>query len=624
MHGRVWTATREAGRRFAAGRIWAVQCAPHVALRLKRIFSKLGTHARNVYALSDTIDNARDLQWFLERYPLEIAAEDLAYLEKRAQEHRDQQELVARTLSRVGDRPAFKMALPPREYQRDAAALVLASGGLLLADDVGLGKTVSTICVFTDPRALPALVVAPTHLPRQWQRELGRFLPDLRTHVLRKTKPYDLTDVCKGKHRWIADEKARGGAVCSRCDTHRDDAYHGRVGVPDVIITSYSKLPGWAETLATFVQSVAFDEAQELRRNDNGRGEPTAKYASAQLVASTAKVRIALTATPVYNYGSEVFNVIDIVRPGDLGTFSEFRTEWCGGSYSADSTSINDPKAFGIYAREAGLMLRRTREDVGRELPELQDIVQPVEADLEQLDKLSDKCAELARFILGLGDSPLNLSPEAKQKGEKMLASQELSNRLRQATGIAKAVFVAEFVRMLVANGEKVLLFGWHRQVYSIWLEKLADLSPVLYTGSETAAQKDAAKEAFVSGDAQVLIMSLRSGTGVDGLQNVCRTVVYGELDWSPKIHTQATGRVHRDGQQHPVFAYYLMADAGIDPAIADVLGLKEAQSHGILNPTDDEVEPLAADGGDHVKLLAKKYLEQLGEKPKTPSTEAA
>lgn len=616
MQGRVWLETERGTRR------WLIQCAPHVALRLKRVFSKLGTHARYAYRLSDTIDNARDLQWFLERYPFDVTAGDRAYLDARAQEHRAQQELVARTLSRTSERPAFKLALPPREYQRDAAALVLASGGLLLADDVGLGKTVSTICVFTDPRTLPALVVAPTHLPRQWQREIGRFLPDLRTHVLRKTKPYDLTDVCKGKHRFQLDRTAKGGARCTRCDLERDDVYHGRGAMPDVIITSYSKLPGWAETLATVVQSVAFDEAQELRRNDNGRGEPTAKYASAQLVASAAKYRVALTATPVYNYGSEVFNVIDVVRPGELGTFGEFRTEWCGGSYSADSTKIVDPKAFGIYAREAGLMLRRTREDVGRELPDLQDIVQPVEADLEQLDKLSDKCAELARFILGLGASPLQLSPEAKQKGEKMLASQELSNRLRQATGIAKASFVAEFVRMLVGNGEKVLLFGWHRQVYDIWMDKLADLRPVLYTGSETAAQKDAAKAAFVEGDSQVLIMSLRSGAGVDGLQGVCRTVVYGELDWSPKVHTQCTGRVHRDGQQHPVFAYYLMADAGIDPTIADVLGLKESQSHGILNPTADEVEPLATDGGEHVKKLAAKYLEQIGEKP--TKTEAA
>lgn len=73
------------------------------------------------------------------------------------------------------------------------------------------------------------------------------------------------------------------------------------------------------------------------------------------------------------------------------------------------------------------------------------------------------------------------------------------------------------------------------------------------------------------------MIMSLRAGQGIDGLQKVCRTVVLGELDLSPAVHTQFCGRIFRDGQLDPVMAYFLLADYGADPVIADVLGIKHA-----------------------------------------------
>ncbi len=144
-----------------------------------------------------------------------------------------------------------------------------------------------------------------------------------------------------------------------------------------------------------------------------------------------------------------------------------------------------------------------------------------------------------------------------EKRGQKMQASEELSGLVRQATGIAKAPYVAAFVRMLVESGKKVVLWGWHRAVYDLWMDALKDLKPVLYTGSESSTQKEAARTAFVEGDARILVMSLRSGAGLDGLQGVCDTGVFGELDWSPGVHDQCGGRIHRDGQPNPVFLYF-------------------------------------------------------------------
>lgn len=214
------------------------------------------------------------------------------------------------------------------------------------------------------------------------------------------------------------------------------------------------------------------------------------------------------------------------------------------------------------------------------------------------------QCAELAKLILQQGQG---------KRGEKMMAAEEFSNKLRQATGIAKAPYVAQFVRMLCENGEPVVLFGWHREVYGIWMDQLKDLCPVLYTGTESPTQKQAARDAFTGGTSQVLIMSLRSGAGLDGLQERGRTVVFGELDWSPGVHEQCTGRLHRDGQTDAVMAYYLVAEEGSDPIVSDVLGLKQQQIHGLRDLNDNLIARL--DTGDgHIRRLAEQYLEKKGQ----------
>jgi SNF2 family DNA or RNA helicase len=310
-----------------------------------------------------------------------------------------------------------------------------------------------------------------------------------------------------------------------------------------------------------------------------------------------------LSATPIYNYGGEFFNVLDVLAPGKLGARPEFMREWCHGYYDERKARILDPRAFGTYLREAGLMVRHTKKEVGRELPSLSKIVQPVESDPKHLKKIESAATELARFIMKANEN--------RTKGfDVMKASQEFSNTMRQATGIAKAPFVAEFVRMLQgATEEKLVLFGWHREVYSIWEEKLHGLNPAWFTGSESPSKKQKEIDRFlIDDDCKLLIMSLRSGSGVDGLQNVCSRVIIGELDWSPGAIEQCIGRVHRDGQKEPVFAYYLTAEDGADPIMIDVLGVKRSQLEGVKNPHGDLIKKSQIDP-DHVKKLAEGYL---------------
>jgi len=569
---------------------WHIQAEPHVILRLKRFFGAARGQVGTI-KLRNTDEVCRDLLWFMQRYPLEV--DPLEHLQKRAEAYDRRAERFAGVLTGTIEPRAFKMALPPREYQRIGAELALQSPGLLIADDVGLGKTCTAIAALTDPATRPALVVTLTHLPIQWQREIERFAPGLEQHVIKKGTPYDVA----------APRRRRAGQM---------DLIEPRF--PDVLICNYHKLAGWAETLAGKVRSVVFDECQELRRSGKPK-EPSKKYAAAKHIAEGCNVRVGLSATPIYNFGGEMWNIMQVLRPGALGNKSEFQTEWCKGGYGEfEKAALSNPKAFGSYLREQGMMIRRTREDVGRELPELVKVPHHVSSDPKALEALSAGVAELARMVLQQGLDGMT----------KRQAAGELDWRLRQATGVAKAPYVAEFVRLLVEGGAgKVVLFGWHREVYGVWLDKLKALKPQLYTGSESPKQKRDAVDAFTKGDCQVLIISLRSGAGLDGLQGACNTVVFGELDWSPGVHEQCAGRVHRDGQRDSVVAYYLQSDSGSDPVVAEMLGLKAAQARGVRDPDGGLLERLES-GTDRLKSLAEAYLLQRGEKLPEPVKEPA
>lgn len=552
-----------------ARRVWSIECAPHVGMKLKRVFAKLKVDSHGHHMLSDTPQNAREIAWFLKLYPMESKWGQHLY--SQAGKHRESMAMVDAILAAGYTPPDFALAQPAREYQKLGAALWVANGGLLVADDVGLGKSCTAICGLTDPKLLPSIVVTLTHLPTQWRDELQKFTPQLKARIIKKGQPYDI--------------RMPGG------------------GQPDVIILNYHKLANWVDTLiAIGCRSVIFDECQELRGGAATTEEKwSAKYAAASLLANAIPFRVGLSATPIYNYGIEFFSVMNILCPDALGTKKEFGNEWCAGN-TGEKALVTDPEAFGSYLRDSGLMVLRKRADVGRELPESQVVLQEVESDPEELDRVSQSCAELAKLILS--------SAKESAPGAKMQASGELSDMLRQATGIAKAPYVAEFVRLLLDSGEKVVLYGWHRAVYAIWLDRLAEFKPAMYTGSESTTQKEESKRRFIEDETNLLIISLRAGAGLNGLQDKCHIVVFGELDWSPGVHLQCIGRVNRDGQLISVLVYYLISMTGSDPIVCEVNGIKKQQMDGLRrDPSDDNfVAALQTDGG-HIKRLAEEYL---------------
>lgn len=567
------------------GRSWIVSAAPQVRARLKRVFPRAPQHAANTLPLLASAENSRELLWFTQRYPMTMDLATRDRMERLAAEHVRTEQDLADLLAGRREVPAFSLAKPERQYQAYAAAQMMIKGGLLVADDLGLGKTVTAMCAMALAGNLPTVVVYPASLPNHWPEKLAEFCPGLRVHHVNKGSPYPL----------IKQPRQR-----------RTDLWDT---LPDVILISYHKLRGWAEVLAELVQYVVFEECQQLRSSG------TEIYTAAKHLRAHARYCMGLSATPIYNYGGEFWNVIDVILPDCLGDRDEFLREWCVRDYGDDKPRLADAEMFGEYLRREGIMLRRTREEVGRELPELTKITHEIEHDEGVLRRVKTDAVELAKTILDANE---------RFRGEHMQAAGEFDRLMRQATGVAKAPFVAEFTRMLLEQGEQVLVFAWHREVYSILQEALAIYSPVLYTGSESPNQKQAAKDAFVAGQARVMLISVRAGAGVDGLQHVCATTVHAELDWSPGVIEQNIGRVHRDGQQRPVQAFFPLSSDGTDPIMCEVLGVKREQIEGVRNPGQHLVE--RADLGENqLKHLARRYLVAQGEAlPEVAASEPA
>lgn len=557
-------------------RVWEVETKPHISIQLKRMFPSLGDQS-GVLRVSHTDEMCRNLAWFLLRYPMEVRPADKLFGGSEAHKEREHRvsKLVMNATSTVATMAKWNPEFPLRGYQEVAGEVTDIRGSLLLCDDTGVGKTASAIGVMVKEHKLTAVVVTLTHLPKQWAEQIAMFTGmGLTTHIINKGQPYDLT-----KRRGRGKKPATPALM------------------PDVIIMSYSKLAGWAETLAEFAKLVVFDEVQELRHDESDR------WNGARTLASACTHRLGMSATPFYNYGGEFYNVAEIVAPGELGTRDEFYAAWCVGG--GDKIRIKDPVAFNAYLKESGLMLRRTRKDVGRELPPTSKIPHVIDIDEAVFEKMSADCAELAKNILKVGES---------YRGQKMQVSGEFDMKLRQATGIAKAPYVAEFAKMILESEKSVVIFAWHREVYRIYREKLAEFNPVMYTGSESSAEKDYAKMMFCTGKSRVFLISLRAGAGLDGLQFHTRTVIIGELDWSPGVIKQNIERVDRDGQPDPVMAYYMLSESGADPFMANALGVKSQQIEGVRDGVANFIEELQNDGG-HIRRMAESYLKSKGSK---------
>ncbi len=511
---------------------WTIKGEPCVTELPKRLFPGCAGHGRGEARFTAHRRIIGDLNWLMLRYPLQIAERDQEKWEHALEDARNwaAKRAFADALPDTATPPASCFEGSLMSFQQKGLAYLLANERALLADEMGLGKTVQGIALLASTQQFPAMIVVPPHLLRNWRRELERFLrlPDgLRIHVIHGLTPYPLPEA-------------------------------------DVYLVHYLLLRGWKHVLPTLgIRTLLLDEIQELRRAG------TEKYSAASLLSSECDRVVGLSGTPIYNRGGEIWNVINILDFHFLGSWESFSREWCDG-YGRGV--VLKPDLLGEHLRREGLMLRRTKADVLPELPPKRRLIQEIDADDALYERLTREVLEKLKIL----KENETLTPSARAILEEQVSQEE-----RQATGLAKAAYVAVFVRALLEGGEKVLLFAHHHAVMDAYKRDLKPFQPAFITGRESDEQKDRAARMFMEGQTDLCCVSLRAASGLNLQRATC--VVFGELDWSPAVHSQAEDRAHRIGQEDSLLCYYLVSPKGSDLDMQEALGLKVSQFLGLM-----------------------------------------
>jgi len=448
----------------------------------------------------------------------------------------------------VWSRPGFdtflsqpRLGFEPFDYQLQTAQTVLRRmrGRAILADEVGLGKTIEAGLVLSELRmrglADRSLVVVPAGLTRQWQEELERkfALPTIITASGGR-------DDIPGRHQPVV--------IASLATARREP-----------LAATLTRRP-W--------DIVIMDEAHRLRN---------ARSASGRLARGlSARYLLLLTATPVENRLQDLYELVSLVAPGLLGTLVQFRAEHGAGAPAVPRN------VAGLRTRTREVMVRHRRSEVSLMLPQRLAETVLVAPSAPEAALYADVAARIRQEAQGAAQSRrLALRSLARQAGSSPAAAAptlakvgwpDLARRAASITDSSKAAELAARLRRAV--GEKVLVFTAFRQTQEALARELRahEIPFAVYHGSLARAGKENAIGAFRD-DVPVLLSTESAGEGRN-LQ-FCHVMVNVDLPWNPMQIEQRLGRLHRVGQDHDVLLTNLVARGTIEQRILHVLEAK-------------------------------------------------
>lgn len=442
------------------------------------------------------------------------------------------------------------------------------SFGAVLADDMGLGKTIQLIAYLLHVHATepshPSLIICPTSVLGNWQKELQKFSPSLRVHTH------------YGSNRGDLDLTA------------------------DVIVTTYGIATQDAELLQQIPWcSVTLDEAQNIKNMQTKQSRAIRKL--------KGQHHIALTGTPVENRLSELWAIFDFIHKGYLGSFKSFQE-----TYMAPIERDEDAQAkHRLRLKIQPFLLRRTKRD-----PDLQ-LNLPEKLEQKEYCTLTTEQAALYESLIQESVSQLGNLSGFQRKGLvlKMLSKlKQLCNHpalylkepfddaetmLQRSTKLAGIVTLAGEI---AARGEQCLIFTQYigmGHLLQHCLSELYDVDTPFLTGSMPKGQRDHLVASFQSGEFPIFLLSLKAGgTGLN--LTAASHVIHADRWWNPAVENQATDRAYRIGQKQFVHVHKFLTIGTIEEKIDTLLEQKQTLSDDLIHSSqwitelnDDELTEL-------------------------------
>ena len=529
---------------------WKVTGSRAVSMVSKLIPESWYGEGPNEAIVPDSSENVKHLKWILERYPLDILSKSV--WQRKSTISKRPKIILPKTekLERVNPGEQFRGKL--LNFQKEGLDFLLkSSGNALLADEMGLGKTVQTLAYLaSEKQAFPALVVAPLVTLNNWQREIEKFMKR------------------KSRNGRLVENEVPTSTIIRRGKSEE-------LGKFDFYIINYDLLFKRLNDLSQLdIRTIVCDEVQNLR------SKTTKKYDAVKKLAAlpSIKYRIGLSGTPIYNRGSEIWPIVDILRPGLLGNFNEFCEYFCYVNEKGKAIVLKSKRESLRNQLQKHVMLRRRKTDVLKELKDKVRYKEVIDADtnyyFNELDRIWKKLEEEQK--------------DAESAFDKSSSYQRAIQSERQAAGIAKLPHVINFVTNIMEIEESVVVFCHHRSIHNLLHQNLSDFSPVSIIGGQSDKVRQEQIDKFQNGESKLMIAGLRAGNVGINLHRA-KYVIFAELDWSPAIHRQAEDRLHRIGQKNTVFAYYLIGNGTLDNHVANVLVDKSYEIDSIMDGNNSE-----------------------------------
>ena len=462
--------------------------------------------------------------------------------------------------------------------------------GACLADDMGLGKTIQTLALLLKEKETlgslpaPALLVCPTSVVTNWERELSRFAPSLTCLV----------------HQ--GPSRLRG-----------EDFIQAANGV-DMVITSYALVRRDAEMMrAVSWLGVILDEAQNIKN-------PSAKQTQS-VRKLKAEFRLALTGTPVENRLSELWSIMHFLNPGYLGSRQDFRSQ-----ISLPIERYSDREAVERLKKMVGpFILRRVKTDprVIQDLPDkiemkvychlteeqatlyeavVQDAMQQVEASegMQRRGQVLSMIMQLKQIC----NHPVQYLHQVEKNGHSEKELLERSGKLERLT---------EMLEEILAEGDRVLIFTQFTemgQLLSCYLPRALGCGTLFLHGSLLAKTRDKLIKRFQEDEhgPPVFILSLKAGgTGL----NLTRAnhVFHFDRWWNPAVEDQATDRAFRIGQKQNVQVHKFVTLGTMEEMIDDMIESKKDLAQAVVGRGEHWLTELSTeDLRNVVRLRQRSY----------------
>ncbi|AOZ90730.1 ATP-dependent helicase [Bacillus xiamenensis] len=452
--------------------------------------------------------------------------------------------------------PAHLPAFTPLKHQLEVAKRVVEemNGKAILADEVGLGKTVEAGLIIKEYMirglAKKILILVPASLVSQWVQEL-------------RTKFY--IDAVEQKKSYVWEQC---DVVVSSIDTAKRQPHRDTI-------------------LSIAYDMVIIDEAHKLKNNK------TKNYEFVRNL--NKKFCLLLTATPIQNRIGEIFNLVSLLKPGHLGNEHQFKD-----LFAKKELQLEDHDRLKQLVNK--VMIRNRRQDTGIEWSKRH--VKTISIDFSPTEQsLYDEICQLKNnpsytkhmFSIMTLERECCSSREAvymtikkMQEEEKHIlgasAIGQIMEKINQVEQNSKALEVVKLIQQL---NEKVIIFTEYRatQIYLQWFLQQNGISSVPFRGGFKRSKKDWMKDLFRE-RAQVLIATEAGGEGIN-LQ-FCNQIINYDLPWNPMRLEQRIGRIHRLGQERDVHIYNMATNGTVEEHILKLLYEKIQLFENVIGDLDD------------------------------------